>query len=224
MEVRRLQSSVITKGKAMKKFVRFVMSLLVLPAALMVVAPVQAQEAPDALIRRLIGEVQDIVKTDKDIQAGSKVRMMQVVKEKLVPHVDFDRMTALAVGRNWRDATEQQKQALTQEFRSLLMFTYAGALGQVSDQKVEFRQLKLTPTDTDAEVRSRVLQRQGEPIMLNYRVAKVGNEWKIYDVNVMGAWLLETYKSSFATEVTQGGIDGLIASLKNKNQQLAAQK
>lgn len=208
----------------MQKLMKWMMSLLVLPALFAVAVPAAAQEAPDVMIRRIVNEVQAIARQDKDIQAGNKARMMQVVQDKVLPYVDFERMTSLAAGRFWRQATDAQKNDLMTAFKDLLVFTYAGALSQANDKKVEFRALKLDANATDAEVRSRVLQPQGEPILLNYRVIKEANAWKIYDVNVMGAWLIETYKSSFADEISKGGMDGLIKSLQAKNKQLAAQK
>lgn len=184
--------------------------------------PAAAQEAPDAMIRRISQEVQDIAKSDKGIQGGNMSRMVTVVEEKILPYVDFERMTSLAAGRFWRQATPEQQKQLIEQFRSLLIYTYSGALSQVRDQKIEFRPLKLNPADTDVEVRSRVIQPQGEPILLNYRVEKTAAGWKMYDVNVMGAWLVEAYKGTFATEIGKGGIDGLIKTLADKNKQLAA--
>ncbi|MEO8837868.1 MAG: ABC transporter substrate-binding protein, partial [Herbaspirillum sp.] len=167
-------------------------------------------EAPDALIKRISLEVLDAAKSDKQIQAGNQTRILQLVEEKVMPYVDFERMTSLAAGRAWRDATAEQKQQLTAEFRELLKFTYSGALSQVSDQKIQFRPLRANPSDTEVEVQSQVLQPRGEPIQLNYRLEKTATGWKIFDVNVLGAWLVQTYKGNFATEISKGGMDGLI--------------
>jgi len=144
------------------------------------------------------------------------------VETKILPYVDFQRMTALAAGRFWRDATPEQQKALTEQFRTLLVFTYSGALSQVKDQTVEFKPLRADPTDTEVEVRSQVNQARGEPIPLNYRVAKGPQGWKIYDINVLGAWLVETYKGTFASEISKGGMDGLIKALTEKNKKLAS--
>jgi phospholipid transport system substrate-binding protein len=161
-------------------------------------------------------------KSDKDIQSGNQKRVLQLVEEKILPHVDFQRMTALAAGRYWREATPEQQKQLTNEFRSLLVYTYSGAISQIKDQKLEFRPMRGDPTDTEVEVRSQVLQpRGGDPIQLNYRLAKSPSGWKIYDVNVLGAWLVETYKGNFAAEISKGGIDGLIKSLAERNKRLA---
>ena len=181
-----------------------------------------AGEAPDALVKRISQDVIDTAKADKDIQAGNQKRVMELVESKILPYVDFQRMTALASGRFWRDATPEQKQQLSTEFRTLLIFTYSGALSQIKNETVEFKPLRADPTDTEVEVRSQVNVARGEPILLNYRVAKSpANGWKIYDINVLGAWLVETYKGTFASEISKGGIDGLIKALSEKNKKLA---
>lgn len=180
------------------------------------------QEGPDALVKRISEEVLDIAKQDREIQSGNHQRVLTLVEEKILPHVDFPRMTALAAGRFWREATPQQQKDLTREFRSLLVYTYSGAISQIKDQKLEFKPLRASPGDTEVEVRSQVVQPRGEPIQLNYRLAKTGSEWKIYDVNVLGAWLVETYKGNFAAEISKGGIDGLIKALSDRNIRLAA--
>jgi phospholipid transport system substrate-binding protein len=181
-----------------------------------------ADEAPDALVKRISSDVLNTAKSDKAIQAGDTKKVIDLVETKILPYVDFQRMTALASGRFWRDATPDQQKALTEQFRQLLVYTYSGALSQVKDQTVEFKPLRADPTDTDVEVRSQVNQARGEPIPLNYRVAKGPNGWKIYDINVLGAWLVETYKGTFASEISKGGIDGLIKALTDKNKSLAA--
>lgn len=197
------------------------LALAAVSVALMNPAAAQ-EEAPDAMIRRISQEVQTIAKSDQAIQGGNMNRMVSVVEEKILPYVNFERMTSLAAGRFWRQATPEQQKQLIAEFRGLLIYTYSGALAQVRDQKIEFRPLRLEAGATDAEVRSRVIQPQGEPILLNYRVEKTASGWKMYDVNVMGAWLVEAYKNTFATEIGKGGIDGLIKVLADKNKQLAA--
>ncbi len=182
-----------------------------------------AQEAPDALVKRISTEVLDAAKNDKDIQSGNNGRIMQLVEQKILPYVDFQRMTRLAAGRYWRDATPQQQKQLVEEFRSLLVFTYSGALSQVRDQKIVFKPLRAAPGDTEVEVNSQVISdRGGEPIQLSYRLEKVSDGWKLYDVNVLGAWLVEAYKGTFSSEISKGGIDGLIKALTDKNKQLEA--
>lgn len=180
-----------------------------------------AQEAPDALVKRISQEVLTIAKTDKEIQGGNQRHVLDLVETKILPYVDFQRMTALAAGRYWRDATPDQQKHLTSEFRTLLVYTYSGAIAQVKDQQVEFQPLRMDPADTDVVVRSQVVQaRGGEAIQLHYRLEKVASGWKIYDVNVLGAWLVETYKSNFASEIGRNGIDGLIKTLAEKNKSL----
>ena len=182
-----------------------------------------AQEAPDALIKRISQEVLATAKTDHSVQGGDQKRILDLIEAKILPYIDFDRMTRLAAGRFWRTATTDQKQQLTKEFRSLLIYTYSGALSQLKDQKLEFLPMRNAATDTEVEVRTQVIRaRGGEPVQINYRLAKMSMGWKIYDVNILGAWLVETYKNSFAAEITRSGIDGLIKTLADRNQQLAA--
>ena len=184
-------------------------------------APV-ANEAPDVLVKRISSEVLDTAKNDKEIQAGNQKKVMDLVETKILPYVDFQRMTSLAAGRYWREATPEQQKQLAAEFRTLLIFTYSGALSQVKDQTVDFKPMRSSPGDTEVEVRSQVNQARGEPIQLNYRVAKTDAGWKIYDINVLGAWLVEAYKGTFASEISKGGIDGLIKTLSEKNKKLAS--
>jgi len=186
------------------------------------VAPARAAaEAPDALVKRVSTDVIDSVKADKDIQAGNSRKIMDLVNSKILPYVDSDKMTAQAAGRFWRQATPEQQKQLSQEFRTLLVYTYAGALSQIKNETIEFKPFRADPADTEVEVKSQVNLTRGEPITLNYRLAKGAQGWKIFDLNVMGAWLVETYKSTFASEIGKGGIDGLIKKLHDRNEQLA---
>jgi phospholipid transport system substrate-binding protein len=180
------------------------------------------QEAPDVLIKRVSQEILDLAKTDKQIQAGNQQRIIEVVQNKVIPHVNFQRMTALAAGRFWREATPEQQAALTAEFRTLLIYTYSGAIAQVRNQVLEFKPMRAAANDDEVEVRSMVLQPRGEPIQLNYRLEKTATGWKIYDVNILGAWLVETYKGTFSAEIGKNGIDGLIKALAERNKRLAA--
>ena len=203
----------------MKKLLNCLLSAVALVMLLPALA--QTQEAPDVLLKRISTEVLDLVKADKDIQAGNHKKIVELVDSKILPYVDFQRMTSLAAGRHWRDATPDQQKQLSNEFRDLLIYSYSGALSQVKNQKVVFKPLRADPADTEVEVRSEVIQGRGEPVQLNYRVAKVGAGWKIYDINILGAWLVETYKGNFNAEITRGGMDGLIKSLSEKNKKLA---
>ena len=180
-----------------------------------------ANEAPDALVKRISADVIDTAKADKEIQAGNQKRVMDLVESKILPYVDFQRMTSLAAGRHWRDASPQQQQQLSKEFRTLLIFTYSGALSQIKNETIEFKPLRADPADQEVEVRSSVNVARGEPVTLNYRLAKTPQGWKIFDINVLGAWLVETYKGTFATEIGKSGIDGLIKALAERNKKLA---
>ena len=165
----------------------------------------------------------DIARNDTAIQAGDRKRIYALVEARILPHLDFQRGTALTMGRNWREATPQQRVKLSEEFRNLLLHTYAGAMSQIKDQTMTFRPLRMDAADTDVEVRSEVrMPRRPEPVEVSYRLHKSQTGWKIYDVNVMGAWLSETYRTTFASEVTKGGVDGLIRTLEEKNRQLAS--
>lgn len=195
--------------------------LMFAAAALTFAAYAAAQEAPDVLIKRISEDVMMTAKSDKEIQSGNSRRVQQIVEEKILPHIDFQRMTSLAAGRHWRDATPDQQKQLTTEFRSLLVYTYSGAISQIRDQKLEYRPLRADAADTDVIVNTQVLQTRAEPIQLSYRLAKSSSGWKIYDINVLGAWLVETYKGSFAAEISKNGIDGLIKTLTDKNKKLA---
>ncbi|KQY14825.1 hypothetical protein ASD28_25275 [Massilia sp. Root133] len=186
------------------------------------VAPARAAvEAPDALVKRVSTDVIDSVKADKDIQAGNSRKIMDLVNSKILPYVDSDKMTAQAAGRFWRQATPEQQKQLAAEFRTLLVYTYAGALSQIKNETIEFKPFRADPADTEVEVKSQVNLTRGEPITLNYRLAKGPQGWKIFDLNVLGAWLVETYKSTFASEIGKNGIDGLIKKLHDRNEQLA---
>jgi len=181
-----------------------------------------ADEAPDVLVKRISQEVLDVAKSDKEIQAGNQQKILNLVETKVLPYVDFQRMTELAAGRNWRAATADQQQELVKQFRSLLVYTYSGALSQVKDQRLEYKPFRAEPEDTDVEVRSQVVTpRAGQVIELNYRLGKGTDGWKIYDINVLGAWLIETYKGNFTAEINKTGIDGLIKALTAKNARLA---
>jgi len=205
------------------KVITKLFAILGMAAAMSFTGSAAAEEAPDAMVKRISQEVIEGAKADKEIQAGNQKHILELVEAKVIPNVDFQRMTALAAGRFWRQATPEQQKQLTAEFRTLLVFTYSGAIAQIRDQKLEFKPMRGDPSDTDVEVRSQVVQpRGGDPIQLSYRVAKTQAGWKIYDVNVLGAWLVETYKGNFASEINKGGIDGLIKTLSEKNKRLAA--
>lgn len=186
--------------------------------------PALAQdEAPDAMVKRLSTEVLATIKADPAIQAGDVNRVIALVDSKIMPNVNFSRMTASVVGRYWRQATPEQQKQLQDEFKTLLVRTYSGALGEVREQTLSFRPMRSKPEDTEVVVRSEVRGR-GDPIQLDYRMEKTAGGWKIYDLNVLGVWLVETYRTQFAQEISSKGIDGLIASLVQRNKSGAVAK
>jgi phospholipid transport system substrate-binding protein len=179
-------------------------------------AVASAQTTPDALIKRVSDEVIDTVKSDQAIQAGDLNKIIALVDAKVMPHVDFHRMTASAIGRYWRTATPEQQKRLQEEFKTLLVRTYSGALTQVKDQTVQLRPFRAAAADTEVVVRTEIKGR-GDPIQLDYRLEKADSGWKIYDVNVLGVWLVQQYKGQFAQDINANGIDGLIAKLAERN-------
>jgi phospholipid transport system substrate-binding protein len=175
-----------------------------------------AQTTPDALIKQVSTEVIDTIKADKSLQSGDVSKIITLVDTKVMPHVNFQRMTASAVGRNWRTATPEQQKRLQEEFKTLLVRTYAGALTQVKDQTVQLRPMRAAAEDTEVVVRTEV-KGKGDPIQLDYRLEKAEGGWKIYDVNVLGVWLVEQYRNQFAQDINAGGIDGLVTKLAERN-------
>ncbi len=178
-----------------------------------------ADEAPDAMIKRLSDDVLASIKSDKAIQGGDTNRILGLVDSKIMPNVNFQRMTAAAVGPAWRQATPEQQKRLQDEFKILLVRTYSGALAQVDDQTISIKPQRSAPTDTDVVVRTEIRGR-GDPIQLEYRLEKTpgqGAGWKIYNLNVLGVWLVETYRSQFSQEINAKGVDGLIAALAERN-------
>ena len=178
-----------------------------------------ADEAPDVFVRRFTSEMMELVRNDKMIKAGDLNYIATVVDARVLPHLNFQRMTAAAVGPGWRQTTPEQKNRLQEEFKTLLVRTYSGALTQISDQTVTVKPLRGSATDTEVLVRSE-LKGRGDPIQLDYRLEKTpgqGAGWKIYNLNVMGIWLIDTYRSQFAEEINARGIDGLINTLAERN-------
>ncbi len=185
-----------------------------------------ADEAPDAMIKRLSDDVLGSIKSDKAIQGGDTSRILGLVDSKIMPNVNFQRMTAAAVGPAWRQATPEQQKKLQDEFKILLVRTYSGALAQVDDQTISIKPQRSGATDTDVVVRTEIRGR-GEPIELDYRLEKTpgqGAGWKIYNLNVLGVWLVETYRTQFAQEINSKGVDGLITALTERNKTNAGKK
>ena len=178
-----------------------------------------ADEAPDAFVKRITTETLDAVRTDKSIKAGDINKIMQLVDTKLMQHVNFKRMTALATGPGWRKATPEQQDRLQEEFKLLLIRTYSGALTQISDQTIEVKPLRGASDEKNLVVQTEV-KGKGDPLQLDYRLEKTPGEgagWKIFDLNVMGIWLVENYRAQFSKEINAGGMDGLIKSLSERN-------
>lgn len=191
---------------------------------LVVATPVwAADEAADLFIKRLSDEVMAAVKADKSLQTGNTTKLNALVDSKVMPHVNFRRMTASAVGPGWSKSTPEQQKQLQEEFKTLLLRIYSGALAQINDQTISLRPLRASPEDTEVVVRTEI-RGKGEPIQLDYRLEKTpgqGSGWRIYNLNVMGVWLMETYRSQFAQEINAKGVDGLIETLRTRNQTLA---
>lgn len=195
-------------------------AVLMLSLAGLLALPVSAaDEAPDALIKRLSTEILDKIKSDKSIKAGDMTRIVALVDSEVMPNLNFQRMTASAVGPAWRQATPEQRKRLQEEFKILLLRTYAGALSQVGDQSITIKPFRAAPEDKEVVVRTEVMG-MGDPIQLDYRLEKTPGEgagWKIYNLNVLGVWLVETYRSQFAQEINTKGIAGLINALAERN-------
>ena len=203
------------------RFRGFFAPLLAAAAALAVLVPAHAAEmAPDVLVKNVTQEVIAIVSTDKAIQAGNRAKTIALVEEKVLPHFDFERMTQIAMSANWRKATPEQKKRLTEEFKTLLVRTYASSIQHFSNQRFQYRPLRLKPTDTDVTVSVRVLQSGTEPVTIDYQMEKTPAGWKVWDVVVGGFDYAINYRTQFASTVTRSGIDGLIKELTEKNDAL----
>lgn len=197
----------------MKKLIVFIFATLLASVAL-------AQEAPDALVKQVTEEVLEIVRKDKDIQNGNAKKAIDLVDAKVIPHFNFQHMTALAVGKDWRKASQQQQQQLTSEFKTLLVRTYSNALTGYKNQKVIYKPFKMNPGDTEAMVRTEVQQPGNKPVQLDYSLERLDAGWKVYDVSVAGISLVTNYRDQFGQEIRNSGIDGLIKAIATKNKSL----
>lgn len=195
------------------------------------ISPVSAQSTsaanaanaatPDGLVRMISQGVLEEIKADRTLQSGDIDRLNALVERRVMPYINFTRMTSLAVGRNWRSATPEQQQTLMKEFRLLLLLTYADAVRQVTDTTITIRPMRARPDDDEVIVRTQVLRPGKEAIQLDYRLEKSANGWKIFDLNILGLWLIENYRTQFNQIVTANGIDGLITSMQEKNRTLS---
>jgi phospholipid transport system substrate-binding protein len=183
----------------------------------------QSQDTADGLVKYVVEDVMTTIKNDKAIQAGDLRKINSLVDQKILPYSNFQKTTQLAMGRNWAKASPQQQATITQEFKTLLIRIYAGALSQVKDQKIQYKPFRGAADDTDVVVRTVVLG-HGEPVQLDYRVEKTASGWKVYDINILGAWLVESYRNQFNDQISKGGVDGLIAFLQQRNSSLANAK
>ena len=197
----------------MKRLSKAVVALMVAAFAL----AANAQEAPDALVKRVTQEVVGIIKSDPKVQAGDQARIREVIETKLLPNFDFERMTALAMGRNWRTATPEQQKQLVEQFRTLLVRTYSGALNQYRDQTFDFKPLRADPSSSDVIVKTEVVRSGQAPVQIDYGMERKDGTWKAYDVIVGGVSLVTNYRDEFASQIQSGGIDGLIKALTTKN-------
>jgi len=197
----------------MRQFAR----TLALAAAVLVMAPAFAQEAPDAMVKRVSQDTLTTIRSDPLVQSGDQAHIRDLIEVKLVPHFDFTRMTALAMGRNWRSATPEQQKQLTDQFRALLVRTYAGALNQYRSETIDYKPFKMNPDDTEVTVRTQVTKTSGQPVSIDYSLEKTPEGWKAYDVIVAGVSLVTNYRDEFNAQIKSGGIDGLIKTLADRN-------
>jgi len=209
--------------KSFKKLTKFlVVGLLLISGAAFAQTPDQTT-APDALIKMVVSDVMASVKADPDIQKGNIPKIVELVEKKIVPYTDMRRTTEMAMGPNWKKATPEQQNQLVMEFKNLLIRTYSGALSQLGVQTVQFKALRAAPDDKEVVVKTVVLGR-GDPVPLDYRLEKTDKGWKVYDMNIMGVWLVEAYRNQFSNQISQNGIDGLVKFLQERNKQLASAK
>ena len=186
-------------------------------------AQAQNKDTADGLVKFVVEDVMNTIKNDKAIQAGDLRKINALVDQKILPYSNFQKTTRLAMGRNWNKATPAQQEQITAEFKSLLIRIYSGALAQVRDHKIQYKPFRAGADETDVIVRTVVIGK-GEPIQIDYRVEKTNDGWKVYDINVLGAWLVESYRNQFNDQVSKGGIDGLVQFLQQRNAALAAGK
>ena len=199
-----------------------ILRALVLTAVSAAASAATTDIAPDVLARSVTDEVLAIIRSDKELQAGNPDKVMQLVEVKVVPHFNFARMTQLAVGRNWRQTTPEQQKALTDEFKILLVRTYTTAFTLYKNQTVDYRPVRMAPTDTDVIVKSLIKQPTGQPVAVDYSMEKTGGAWKVYDVKIEGVSLVDNYRNTFNSEIQKSGVDGLIKALADRNRSLAA--
>ena len=209
--------------KSFKTISSFIFTGLMLAASTVFAQAPDQTTPPDVLIKMVVTDVMTTVKSDPDIQKGNIPKIVDLVEKKIVPYTDMRRTTEMAMGPNWKKATPEQQAQLTSEFKNLLIRTYSGALSQLRDQTVQFKALRAAPDDKEVVVKTVVLGR-GDPVPLDYRLEKTAGGWKVYDMNIMGVWLVEAYRNQFSNQISQNGIEGLVKFLHDRNKQLATAK
>ena len=209
--------------KSFKELTKSLVAGLLLIAGVAFAQTPDQATAPDALIKMVVSDVMASVKSDPDIQKGNIPKIVDLVEKKIVPYTDMRRTTEMAMGPNWKKASPEQQNQLVLEFKNLLIRTYSGALSQLRDQTVQFKALRAAPDDKEVVVKTMVLGR-GDPVPLDYRLEKTDKGWKVYDMNIMGVWLVEAYRNQFSNQISQNGIDGLVKFLQDRNKQLANAK
>jgi len=218
-------AKLMTMPKLLLRLRYWILAMMLMATLLVTKSPLaeSIDSTPDGLVKTLVSDVMNSIKLDKDIQAGNVNKVMALVDAKIVPYTNFQKTTQLAMGKNWSRATPEQQKQITAEFKTLLMRTYAGALTQVKDQTVTYKPFRMDPADTEVVVKTQVMNK-GDAIQIDYRLEKVGETWRLYDLNVLGAWLIEAYRGQFNNQISANGIDGLLKFLQDRNAALAKAK
>jgi len=218
-------AKLMTMPKLLLKLRYWILAMMLMATLLVTKSPLaqSIDSTPDGLVKTLVSDVMNNIKSDKDIQAGNVNKVMALVEAKIVPYTNFQKTTQLAMGKNWSRATSEQQKQITAEFKILLMRTYAGALTQVKDQTVTYKPFRMDPADTEVVVKTQVMNK-GDAIQIDYRLEKIGETWRLYDLNVLGAWLIEAYRGQFNNQISANGIDGLLKFLQDRNAALAKAK
>jgi len=223
--MKQTSAKLMTMPKLLLQLRYWILAMMLMATLLVTKTPFaeSIDSTPDGLVKTLVSDVMNSIKSDKDIQAGNVNKVMALVDAKIVPYTNFQKTTQLAMGKNWSRATPEQQRQITAEFKTLLMRTYAGALTQVKDQTVTYKPFRMDPTDTEVVVKTQVMNK-GDAIQIDYRLEKVGETWRLYDLNVLGAWLIEAYRGQFNNQISANGIDGLLKFLQDRNAALAKAK
>ena len=223
--MKQTSAKLMTMPKLLLRLRYWILAMMLMATLLVTKSPLaeSIDSTPDGLVKTLVSDVMNSIKLDKDIQAGNVNKVMVLVDAKIVPYTNFQKTTQLAMGKNWSRATPEQQKQITAEFKTLLMRTYAGALTQVKDQTVTYKPFRMDPTDTEVVVKTQVMNK-GDAIQIDYRLEKVGETWRLYDLNVLGAWLIEAYRGQFNNQISANGIDGLLKFLQDRNAALAKAK